>query len=131
MRSDWAQVTVPGGGGGWAQTRQADSEAPASCPPPRRTSQRSPWGLWGLTSPPPTHVQKPPNSPVRRSDEGISFLQSFQILGRHTKVSCKTKISDKVFHGHSSTHSPGAWTRRHPFHVNDQMPSSVSQTSGH
>lgn len=71
------------------------------------TGQGSPWGVCGLTFGPPFNFQMLHDSPIRCPYEGISFLQSFQILGRHTEVSCKTKISDRVFHGHSSTHSPG------------------------
>ena len=88
----------------WAQTQQPNSGALAAVLSPLQQPAVTLGSLsMDLSSPFP--FQKLHNSPVRRSYEGISFLQSFQILGRHTKVSCKTKI--RVFDGHSSTHSPG------------------------
>ena len=82
---------------------------------PLQPSQGSPRGHGGVTFSSPSHFQRLHDSPVRRSYEGISLLQSFQILGRHTEVSCKARISDRGLDGHSSTHGPGVWTQRFAF----------------
>lgn len=88
--------------GGCAHAPPADpvlSGWPLSPRPPR-----VPWaGLTCICA----DLQGLHDSPVGCAYEGISLLQGFQILGRHTKVSCKMKISDKAFEGHSSTPGPG------------------------
>lgn len=115
--SNMAKVSALVSEGIWAQTQQADAGAPASVLSPLDQPEE-PRRVGGVAFSPPSHFQKLHDLPVRRSYEGISFLQSLQILGRHTKVSCKARISDRVLDGHSSTHSPGAWTQRHMFQIN-------------
>lgn len=72
----------------------------AACPP--TSTQRSPQGFQLMSSP-----LEWRDSPVGRPYEGISLLQSFQILGRHTKVSWKTESQIKYVRDNPPPMAPG------------------------
>lgn len=70
---------------------------------PQTIHPEGPRGQLDSQSACPSIPQRPHNSPVGRSYEGISLLQRFQVLGRHTEISCKIKTSDKTAEGLIST----------------------------
>ena len=107
-----AKVSALLRGGTWVGSDPAGWLRSPCLSSPLQPSQGSPRGHGGVTGSPPSHFQRLHDSPVRRSYEGISLLQSFQILGRHTEVSCKARISDRGLDGHSSAQGPGVWTHR-------------------